>query len=102
MSLEQFRLTQEQFFFAVSFFPRPMSVLVGRIPDPKQRLDILHNVVEEHGEFDEKAFHHTTFQQFLSTIGTDPWWAECTPAEALVAPGPRVTRHTPGRPVRRP
>jgi pyrroloquinoline-quinone synthase len=70
MSLEQFRLTQEQFFFAVSFFPRPMSVLVGRIPNPKHRLDILHNVVEEHGEFDENAFHHTTFQKFLSTIGT--------------------------------
>lgn len=72
MSLEQFRLTQEQFFFAVSFFPRPMSALVGRIPNPKHRLDILRNVVEEHGEFDEKAFHHTTFQQFLSTIGTEP------------------------------
>ena len=71
MSLEQFRLTQEQFFFAVSFFSRPMSALVGRIPDPKQRLDILHNVVEEHGEFDENAFHHTTFQKFLSTIGTE-------------------------------
>ena len=72
MSLEQFRLTQEQFFFAVSFFPRPMSALVGRIPNPKHRLDILHNVVEEHGEFDEQAFHHTTFQKFLSTIGTEP------------------------------
>ncbi|MFP6901226.1 MAG: iron-containing redox enzyme family protein [Opitutales bacterium] len=70
MSLDQFRLTQEQFFFAVTFFPRPMAVLVGRIPDPKQRLDILHNVVEEHGEFDEKAFHHTTFQDFLRTLGT--------------------------------
>ncbi len=72
MTLEQFRLTQEQFFFAVTFFPRPMAALVGRIPDPKQRLDILHNVVEEHGEFDEKAFHHTTFQDFLATLGTEP------------------------------
>ena len=25
--------------------------------------------------------------------------AMCTPAAALVAPGPRVTKHTPGRPV---
>jgi pyrroloquinoline-quinone synthase len=72
MTLEQFRLTQEQFFFAVTFFPRPMAALVGRIPDPKQRLDILHNVVEEHGEFEEKAFHHTTFQDFLRTLGTEP------------------------------
>jgi pyrroloquinoline-quinone synthase len=72
MSLAAFRRSQEQFFFAVTFFPRPMAALVGRIPDPKARLDILHNLVEEHGEFDEHAFHHTTFQQFLRTIGSQP------------------------------
>ena len=72
MSAEQFRRTQEQFFFAVSFFPRPMAALVGRIPEPKARLDVLQNLVEEHGEFREEAFHHTTFQQFLRTIGSDP------------------------------
>jgi pyrroloquinoline-quinone synthase len=72
MSLDAFRRTQEQFFFAVTFFPRPMAALVGRIPHPGQRLDILHNLVEEHGEFDEQRFHHTTFQQFLRTLDTDP------------------------------
>src|SRR5215510_11421906 len=72
MTLESFRRSQEQFFFAVSFFPRPMAALVGRIPSPKARLDILHNLVEEHGEFDEKSFHHTTFQTFLRSIGSDP------------------------------
>jgi pyrroloquinoline-quinone synthase len=72
MTLECFRRTQEQFFFAVTFFPRPMAALVGRIPDPRQRLDILHNLVEEHGEFEEKSFHHTTFQQFLRTLGSPP------------------------------
>src|SRR6516164_8542076 len=70
MSLESFRQTQEQFFFAVTFFPRPMAALVGRIPDPRLRLDILHNLVEEHGEFEVKAFHHNMFQQFLRTIGS--------------------------------
>ncbi len=72
MSLEEFRRSQEQFFFAVTFFPRPMAALVGRIPNPKSRLDILHNLVEEHGEFDEQQFHHTTFQCFLRSIGSDP------------------------------
>src|SRR6266404_1378374 len=72
MNLECFRRTQEQFFFAVTFFPRPMAALVGRIPDPKQRLDILHNLVEEHGEFQEDQFHHNTFQQFLRMIGCSP------------------------------
>jgi pyrroloquinoline-quinone synthase len=72
MTLECFRRTQEQFFFAVTFFPRPMAALVGRIPDPRRRLDILHNLVEEHGEFQEQSFHHTTFQQFLRTLGSQP------------------------------
>ena len=69
MSLECFRRTQEQFFFAVTFFPRPMAALVGRIADPRARLDILHNLVEEHGEFQEQRFHHNTFQRFLDTVG---------------------------------
>jgi pyrroloquinoline-quinone synthase len=68
IGLDCFRRTQEQFFFAVTFFPRPMAALVGRIPDPRSRLDILHNLVEEHGEFHEELFHHTTFQRFLRTI----------------------------------
>jgi pyrroloquinoline-quinone synthase len=72
MSLESFRRSQEQFFFAVTFFPRPMAALVGRIPNPKLRLDILHNLVEEHGEFKIDQFHHTTFQRFLKSIGSEP------------------------------
>lgn len=72
ISLDAFRRSQEQFFFAVTFFPRPMAALVGRIPNPKRRLDILHNLVEEHGEFEEAHFHHNTFQHFLRTIGSDP------------------------------
>lgn len=71
MSLDVFRRTQEQFFFAVTFFPRPMTALVGRLPEPRQRLDILRNVVEEHGDFDEASFHHTTFQEFLRRIGSE-------------------------------
>ncbi|MBY0528214.1 MAG: iron-containing redox enzyme family protein [Gemmataceae bacterium] len=72
MTRDAFRRSQEQFFFAVTFFPRPMAALVGRIPDPKARLDILHNLVEEHGEFQEDAFHHNTFQRFLQTLGVPP------------------------------
>jgi pyrroloquinoline-quinone synthase len=72
MTLDSFRRTQSQFFFAVTFFPRPMAALVGRIPHPRLRLDILHNLVEEHGEFDESHFHHNTFQDFLRSIGGRP------------------------------
>jgi pyrroloquinoline-quinone synthase len=71
LSLDAFRRSQEQFFYAVSFFPRPMAALVGRIADPRLRLDILHNLVEEHGDFDERMFHHTTFQEFLRRLGVN-------------------------------
>lgn len=71
MSRACFLASQEQFFFAVTFFPRPMAALVGRIADPHLRLDILHNLVEEHGEFDIGAFHHNTFKRFLSTLGSE-------------------------------
>jgi pyrroloquinoline-quinone synthase len=72
LSLQAFRRTQEQFFFAVTFFSRPMAALIGRIDDPALRLDILHNLVEEHGEFERERFHHNTFREFLRRIGSDP------------------------------
>lgn len=72
MDLGAFRRTQEQFYFAVLFFPRPMAALVGRLPDPEQRLDILRNLVEEHGGFREGHFHKTTFLQFLRSLGGAP------------------------------
>ncbi|MGH7173764.1 MAG: TenA family transcriptional regulator [Gemmataceae bacterium] len=86
MSLEGFRRSQEQFFFAVTFFPRPMAALLGRLPHPRQRLEILHNLVEEHGEFEETRFHHNTFQQFLHTIGGRPEFLDSLP----VAPALRA------------
>jgi pyrroloquinoline-quinone synthase len=79
LPLEAFRRSQEQFFFAVTFFPRPMAALVARIPSPRGRLDILHNLVDEHGEFREESFHHTTFQAFLRSIGSDPATLEGRP-----------------------
>jgi len=70
MSKEAFIASQEQFFFAVAYFSRPMTYLIARIPDPKRRLDILHNIVEEHGDFHEKAFHETTFKMLLERLGS--------------------------------
>lgn len=72
MSKEAFRKSQEQFYFAVAYFSRPMTTLIARMDDPLSRLDILHNVVEEHGDFDEKKFHKTTFEKFLQLMGSSP------------------------------
>ncbi len=69
MTREQFQQSQRQFYFAVEFFSRPMSALLTRLPDPKQRLGILANVVEEHGDFQPAAFHEATFRQFLAALG---------------------------------
>ena len=71
MALESFQRTQEQFFFAVSFFSRPMATLMARIPDPCVRMSILHNIVEEHGEFSDEECHPATFNRFLESIGCD-------------------------------
>ncbi len=68
MSLSAFKVSQEQFYHAVNFFPRPMAALVARIPSARARMDILHNLVEEHGDFNEQAFHCTTFKRFLASL----------------------------------
>lgn len=60
--------TQIQFYSAVEFFARPMAALVSKIPCPDQRLGILRNVWEEHGEGDPKHFHKFTFLTFLQRL----------------------------------
>jgi pyrroloquinoline-quinone synthase len=72
LGLDGFRRSQEQFYFAVLFFPRPMAGLLARLPDPYARLDLLHNLVEEHGDFRPDAFHEATFRRFLRSIGAHP------------------------------
>ncbi len=71
MSLDTFRRSQQQFYFAVDYFSRPMSALMMRLPSGDQRLGILENIVEEHGNFRVDSFHEATFRQFLKLIGGD-------------------------------
>ncbi len=72
MSTENFQKSQEQFYFAVVFFSRPMAALAGRIDNAKDRLGILENVLEEHGHMNEDSFHSSTFRKFLHSVaGTE-------------------------------
>jgi S-adenosylmethionine-diacylglycerol 3-amino-3-carboxypropyl transferase len=71
MSLEEFQKVQSQFFFAVDYFSRPMAALVARLPLHKDRIDIIHNIVEEHGDFCADRYHSNTFKQFLNSIGVN-------------------------------
>ena len=71
MTFEQFVLTQKQFFFAVSFFSRPMTALMSRFADPLVRIKILENVLEEHGGMNQACFHESTFKEFLNSLGVE-------------------------------
>lgn len=70
MDLDQFQRTQQQFFFAVDYFSRPMAALVARLPNHAQRISILENIMEEHGDMDPAKYHSNTFKQFLKSIGS--------------------------------
>jgi pyrroloquinoline-quinone synthase len=70
MTLQEFRKSQEQFYFAVLYFSQPMAALAARVPDPYLRVKILENLLEEHGEFNAQAFHCNTFKSFLESVGT--------------------------------
>jgi pyrroloquinoline-quinone synthase len=67
-----FRISQEQFYFAVTFFSRPKAGLIARLPDFGSRIHLLQNVLEEHGEFHFDASHPETFLGFLTTLGSTP------------------------------
>jgi len=66
--LEDFVETQKQFYYAVTFFSRPMAALSAKIPTPELRLEIVRNVWEEHGEGDAGKIHGNTFIEFLHRL----------------------------------
>lgn len=85
ITMTEFGQTQAQFYFAVDFFSRPMSALMTQIPNTIDRLDILHNIIEEHGEFKKEAFHSTTFIKFLNSmnVSVDNQLIQAPPSKAF-------------------
>lgn len=61
-----------------------MAAILARLPRPEARLDILHNLFEEHGELDPSQFQEATFRRFLASIGA------CAEPLRDVRPGPGV------------
>lgn len=76
MSKSEFKNVQSQFYFAVDYFSRPMAALIAKLPLHKNRIDIIHNIVEEHGDFCVSKYHSNTFKQFLNTIGVSKEYIE--------------------------
>jgi pyrroloquinoline-quinone synthase len=71
LNLDAFRCSQEQFFFAVTFFSRPIAALLARIPNLSHRMMLLGNIIEEHGNGEQSEAHHNTFIEFLNRIGAN-------------------------------
>lgn len=69
MSFTEFTATQQQFYFAVRFFSRPIAALVARCPDSAMRMNLVHNLAEEQGDFLPTEAHDRTFLRFLASIG---------------------------------
>lgn len=66
---DDFVETQIQFFYAVTFFSRPMAALAAKIPTPALRMEIIRNVWEEHGEGESGKIHGETFGELLMRLG---------------------------------
>ena len=68
-SREDFIETQAQFFFAVTFFNQPMTMLASRLPVASWRLRLLENIADEHGNGDSSQAHKQTFLTLLERLG---------------------------------
>ena len=89
LSQEQFQSSQEQFYFAVNFFSRPMSALISRLECAQQRASILANIVEEHGNFEVSQFHSCSFLAFLASIQ-----AQADPSKLKISPAVQAFNST--------
>lgn len=63
--------SQIPFFYAVQEFPRMLLNLAASIPTTEQRVLLMKNIVEEHGNFDEEKFHTNTFMEHLKALGLE-------------------------------
>jgi len=69
MSFEVFKKSQTNFYSAVCYFSRPLFMLCSRIDSYSERLNILENIFDEHGNGDVKKSHGKTYKQYLINLG---------------------------------
>jgi pyrroloquinoline-quinone synthase len=69
MGKASFIKTQVSFFDAVNYFSIPMFILSSRLDTYEDRLRILENINDEHGNGDLSAAHGKTFLQYLKNLG---------------------------------
>ena len=71
MSFDVFKKSQTNFYSAVCYFPRPLFMLCSRIDSYSERLSILENIFDEHGNGDVKKSHGETYKQYLINLGIE-------------------------------
>ena len=69
MSYELFKASQANFYSAVCYFSRPMFLLCSKMKDYEDRLVILENIIDEHGNGDIKDSHGETYKNYLLNLG---------------------------------
>ena len=72
-SKEDFVETQIQFYFAVDFFNRPITMLAAKIPVRELRIKVLRNAWEEHGDGNLEQAHGLIFLEFLDRLAAVTW-----------------------------
>ncbi|MEV0115309.1 iron-containing redox enzyme family protein [Streptomyces sp. NPDC050844] len=68
MTLEQFRASQEQFYFIIPWFGPSMGYLLGRLPIAERSMGVLANIHDEHGNGRLDAAHHVIFTDFVTSL----------------------------------
>ena len=71
LTLEEFQKSQLFFFDAVLSFTKPMFIISSKLDSYEQRLCILENIFEEHGNGDITKSHGKTFEEYLILLGVN-------------------------------
>lgn len=71
LTLEEFQKSQLKFIDAVLSFTKPMFIISSKLESYEERLSILENILEEHGNGDIAKSHGTTFEEYLILLGVN-------------------------------
>jgi len=93
----EFLYSQEGFYYAVKAFPRMLAKLASSIEDSENRVLVIENLWEEHGQGNTNLFHTNSYCQYLKSLGLNkdikelahnPWideWVKHTLAKDYTA-----------------
>ena len=69
MTFDAFKESQTNFYGAVCYFSRPLFTLCSRLDNYADRLNILENIFDEHGNGNINESHGNTYKKYLINLG---------------------------------